>query len=111
MDITQPERGVAVVAGPDRGYPVFVTKDFHRPGDAREGNLAVQVGQRGAQPEEAGDEPDDDHADGDADEPAEQAEDEAHQAISRMMVFLWVKCSSIASSEASFPKPDCLTPP
>ena len=28
-----------------------------------------------------------------------------------MMVFLWVKCSSIASSEASLPRPLLLTPP
>ena len=33
------------------------------------------------------------------------------QPMFTMMVFLWVKCSSIASSEASLPRPEDFTPP
>ena len=33
------------------------------------------------------------------------------QPIFTMIVFLWVKCSSIASSEASLPRPLDFTPP
>lgn len=35
----------------------------------------------------------------------------ARHVMLMMTVFLWVKCSSIDSSEASRPRPDCFVPP
>jgi|GEM_PF-5292223 len=43
--------------------------------------------------------------------PSPEGDGQARYCMLMMMVFLWVKCSSMDSSDASLPRPDALTPP
>jgi hypothetical protein len=112
MHEAQREPQVALVRRPDMRDAESVAHDLDRRFEACGAQRALRLRQAGAQIDEARTR----DGDGQQDEARENSADPAqglHRAhvMLTMTVFLVVKCSSIASSVASLPRPDVFTPP
>jgi hypothetical protein len=116
MDVAEREGGIEVVLGGDGGDADHVARDPHRGRDALHDARRPERRQRGMQPQQPRERRDDRRQQEDDENAPAHAGDAPHgpardQPRLRMMVFFCVKCSSMASSEASLPSPDCFTPP